>query len=61
MQVAHPLGFECVGDYGDEVGVLPRGQTPEEEEGEDQVLVGVCCVLFGCYAWVNGGDVGEKV
>lgn len=47
MQRLEACHFEFVGDEGDGVGGCVVGATGhEEQEGEEEVLVGVCCGGF---------------
>lgn len=47
MKIAHPGCFEPVRDERDEVRILARGEAAEKKEGEQEVLIGVCCMDFG--------------
>ena len=59
MEVEEAWAFEVVGDEGYVVGVV-IGEAAEEEEGEEDVLVGVSRIGFGMEGvLVRGkGEVG---
>lgn len=61
MQIEDPSCFELVGDHRDESWVAAPCKTAEEEEGEEKVLVGVCCVRVGGYEGVGKGFAGWEV
>ena len=55
MQIKETSAFEFVG-YERYVLWVDCGEGAEEEDGEEDVLVGVCGMRFVCYEGGGGGD-----